>query len=50
MEDANDFAENLLNARHYTQLLFNCYNQLRTYAENRMNIEIEKLPQKIDLS
>ena len=49
MEDANDFAENLLNARSYTQLLMDCYNRLQAYAKDRMNIETEKLPQTIDL-
>jgi hypothetical protein len=49
MEDAETFAEDLVLAKEYTQLLVDSFNRLRGFAENRMGIDNLKLPAHLEI-
>ena len=44
MEQSDDFAESLCIARDNSRMLFDTYNRIRAYAEQRMGIETAHLP------
>ena len=48
--DEQAFAEDLLLAKEYSELLFDCFQKLLDFSEKRMNIDASKLPAFIELS
>lgn len=47
MEDPEQFAEDLLLAREYSDILFDVFNRLREYAVTRMEISENLLPERV---
>ena len=49
MEDAGQFAEDLVLAKEYTGMLMETYNKMLAFANNRMDLGKQILPEKIIL-
>ena len=47
MESESDFTENLLLAKRHCKMFGDCFNQVRTYVESRMDIKTHCLPDSI---
>lgn len=47
MEDPEQFAEDLMLAREYSEILFDVFNRLREYALTRMEIAENLLPERV---
>lgn len=47
MEDAGQFAEDLMLAKEYSLILFDAYNRVRNYAADRMDCAEHDLPEAV---